>query len=119
MRTFLKYLILAPLALVFLVFALANRQNVVVSFDPFNGGDISGPQIVLPLFMILIGATMVGVLLGSFATWLRQGRHRKALREARSQVEALRSENEALRSEVRALKSPGNGSTALAPVRAA
>jgi hypothetical protein len=60
MRNLLKFLVIAPLALIFLIFALANRQTVVVSFDPFNGGDIPSPQIVLPLFIVLIVAAMVG-----------------------------------------------------------
>jgi len=45
MRKFLKYLILAPVTLLFLAFAIANRQIVTVSFDPFNSGDIPSPQI--------------------------------------------------------------------------
>ncbi|MCI4678062.1 LapA family protein [Rhodoblastus acidophilus] len=119
MRTFLRVLVLAPLALIFLAFAMANRQNVVVSFDPFSGGDIPSPQIVLPLFMVLIGATMFGVVLGGFATWLGQGRHRKALREARAQVQALRNEIESLRARANGPVAPASASTAIVPTRAA
>jgi uncharacterized integral membrane protein len=119
MRNLLKFLVIAPLALIFLIFALANRKNVVVSFDPFNGGDIPSPQIVLPLFIVLIVAAMVGVLLGGFATWLRQGRFRKALREAKGETEVLRGENKTLRAQVKALQAPNAPSTALAPPRSA
>jgi uncharacterized integral membrane protein len=119
MRNFLKFLIIAPVALIFLVFALANRQNVHVTLDPFYGGDDPSAMVVLPLFIVLIGATMVGVVLGGFATWLRQGRFRKALRETRGQVEVLRGENESLRAQVKALQAPANGATAIVPTRAA
>ncbi|WP_374545621.1 LapA family protein [Rhodoblastus sp.] len=119
MRNFLKLLIIAPLALIFLVFALSNRQNVVVTLDPFYGGDDPSTMVVLPLFVVLIGATMVGVLLGGVATWLRQGRFRKALRDAKGQVETLRGENESLRAQVKALQAPANSSTAIVPTRAA
>ena len=36
MRKFLTGLIVIPLGLIFVVFAVANRHFVMVSFDPFN-----------------------------------------------------------------------------------
>jgi uncharacterized integral membrane protein len=119
MRGLFRFLVVAPLGLIFLVFALANRQNVVVSFDPFNSGDIPSPQIVLPLFIVLIGATMVGVLLGGFATWLRQGRFRKAARDTKAQMDVLRGENESLRAQIKALQSTDGPRNAIAPARGA
>lgn len=119
MRNFLKFLVFAPLALIFLIFAMANRHNVVVAFDPFNSGDIPSPQIVLPLFIVLIGATMFGVVLGGFATWLRQGRFRKALREAKAKIELLHGENESLRAQARAKQTSVGASAALTQTRGA
>ncbi len=120
MRNFFKFLAIAPLALLLLAFALANRHNVVVSFDPFNTGDIPSPQIELPLFLVLIGAVAIGVILGWASTWLEQGRHRKAARIARTRVEDLRDENESLRKQIAQLKSNGVAkSAAIVPVRGA
>ncbi len=120
MRNFLKLLVLAPIAVIFLSFDMANRQNVVVSFDPFNSGDAASPQIVLPLFVVLIAALMLGVLLGGVATWLGQGRFRKAARYANAKAEKLRSENESLRSQLAAVKSAGPASSsAVVPARSA
>lgn len=119
MRNLLKFLVFAPLALIVLAFALANRQTVTVSFDPIGGSDIPSPQIVLPLFIVLIAAAMVGVLIGGFASWLRQGRHRKALREAKGQLEQLRGDNENLRAQIKALQTPAGASTAIVAVRGA
>jgi uncharacterized integral membrane protein len=122
MRNFLKWLIIVPLGLIFLVFALANRQNVQVTLDPFYGGDDPSMMVVLPLFFVLLVAIAAGVILGGVATWLRQGRFRKALRETRGQLEVLRGENESLRAQVKALQAPGNnsnGATAIVPTRAA
>jgi len=105
LRNFLKFIVIAPLAIIFLSFDMANRQNVIISFDPFNSGDFPLPKVELPLFVVLIGTLMFGVLLGGVATWMRQGRNRKAARVARAATETLRGENETLRDQVAALKS--------------
>jgi uncharacterized integral membrane protein len=105
LRNFLKFIVIAPLAVIFLSFDMANRQNVIISFDPFNSGDFPLPKVELPLFVVLIGTLMFGVLLGGVATWMRQGRHRKAARDGRNTTETLRGENENLRDQIAALKS--------------
>ncbi len=120
MRRFLKFLVLAPVTLLFLAFAIANRQIVTVSFDPFNSGDIPSPQISVPLFFVLIAATMFGVVLGGVATWLRQGRFRKAARDANARAEDLRGENAYLRDQIAALKTAApSSSPAIVPARGA
>jgi uncharacterized integral membrane protein len=111
MRNFLKWLIFAPIGLIFLVFALSNRQNVQVTLDPFYGGSDPSMLVVLPLFIVLLVSIGIGVILGGVATWLRQGRYRKGLREAKGQIETLRGENESLRAQLRPAQS---GSTAVA-----
>lgn len=116
MRNVLKWLVFAPIGLIFLVFALANRQNVQVTIDPFYGGSDPSMMVVLPLFIVLLVAIGIGVLLGGLATWLRQGRFRKALREAKGQIETLRGENESLRAQMRSTQ---NGSTAVTTTRGA
>lgn len=105
LRNFLKFIVIAPLAVIFLSFDMANRQNVVISFDPFNSADYPLPTVELPLFVVLIGTLMFGILLGGVAAWMRQGRHRRAARDARYAMETLRGENETLRDQIAALKS--------------
>ena len=39
MHKFFTALVLIPLGLIFFVFAVANRHQVTVSFDPFNTND--------------------------------------------------------------------------------
>ena len=39
MRKFFTALVVIPLGLIFIVFAVANRHFVTVSFDPFNSTD--------------------------------------------------------------------------------
>jgi len=88
----LKLLLLVPLGLIGLAFAIANRHLVTVSFDPFSGGDIEGVQITAPLFIVLLLAIMFGVILGGVVTWLEQGKNRRAARQARAELDRLRGE---------------------------
>lgn len=83
MKRALQFIILVPLAVIALALAVANRHNVLVSFDPFSS-DQTG-EIEAPLFIVLILAMMLGVLLGSAATWFSQGKHRRALRAMRAE----------------------------------
>ncbi len=90
MKRALQFIVLVPVAVVCLALAVANRKNVVVSFDPFVS-DTTG-QIQAPLFVVLILALMFGVVLGSLATWLSQGKHRRALRDLRAEAARVRDE---------------------------
>jgi uncharacterized integral membrane protein len=93
MKALLKFFILAPIAILLLAFAFANRHIVTVSFDPFAADD--GPAfaaISAPLFLLLFLAAMVGVLAGGAVTWLRQGKHRRAARVNRAEAERLRGQ---------------------------
>lgn len=101
MKTFLKWLVLAPAGLLLLAFAIVNREPVRVVLDPLPG-ETSDFQITAPLFLIVFLAMAIGVLLGGFATWMAQGRHRRAARHARADVERLRNEAGNLRAELSA-----------------
>jgi uncharacterized integral membrane protein len=96
MMRVLKWLLLAPLIVLAVLFALANRESVTVSFDPF-ATDIVGFAIRAPLFVVLILAVMLGVVLGSVVTWFSQGRYRKAARQERAQAIRMRDEADRLR----------------------
>ena len=72
-------LILIPLAIVLIALAVANRAPVAFTIDPFNPGN-PGLTLSLPLFVPLFAALALGLVIGSLATWLRQGRYRKAAR---------------------------------------
>ena len=82
MRTLFRLLVVLPVAVVIVLFAVANRHLVMVSFDPFPGNDIQGPQLTAPLFLLLFIAGALGVLAGGMTVWFRQGRFRKQAREA-------------------------------------
>ena len=95
MKAALKWIVLVPLGAVLLVFALVNRQDVTVTFDPF-GGTAPALAVTLPLFVGLGIAAMIGVVAGSIATWFGQAHHRRAARRARAEIARLGAENERL-----------------------
>jgi uncharacterized integral membrane protein len=94
-RKLVAALILVPLALVMVLLAMANRQTVTLSLDPFLA---EPPALALtqPLFLIILGAVIVGAIIGGAAAWLKQGKWRRtarAARAARAEAHALRAEN--------------------------
>jgi uncharacterized integral membrane protein len=99
MRSFLKALILAPIALLIVLFSVANRGPVRISFDPISR-DAPALAYDIPLFAVVLAALALGVLIGGLASWLTQGKHRKAARRNRREVETLREQTQALRSAV-------------------
>ncbi len=99
MKAFFKALVLVPIALLIVLFSVANRASVRVSFDPFSR-DLPTLSYDVPLFAVVLVAIFVGVLVGGLASWFTQGKHRKAARRSRREVEALRSETQVLRSAV-------------------
>ncbi|MEL6372451.1 MAG: lipopolysaccharide assembly protein LapA domain-containing protein [Pseudomonadota bacterium] len=93
-KRLLTLLITFPAALALVVLIVANRHNVTMVLDPFNPQD---PGIVLPapFYAFLVGAMLVGVMLGGFATWMSQGKWRQTAR--RRTQEAMRYQAEAER----------------------
>jgi uncharacterized integral membrane protein len=99
---FLKALLLLPVAIVVVLLAVANRDPVQLSLDPFSR---TAPEIAfsLPLFALLLGAVLLGVVIGGTATWLAPGRHRRRERQFRREAQQLRTETDRLRAQA----SPG------------
>ena len=91
MRKFFTALIVIPLSLLLVVFAVANRHFVTVSFDPFNSRDPS-IAFAMPLFAVIILVAILGVLAGGIATWLRQGSWRRAARRHEADARQARAE---------------------------
>ena len=93
MRKFFTAVVVIPLGLLFIVFAVANRHWVTVSFDPFNAVE----PVTLPLFVVIIAVAIVGVAAGGMATWFRQRRWRRAARLHEADARRARAETDALR----------------------
>ena len=85
LRKIVAAIVLVPLAIVLIAFAVANRHAVTVSFDPFSDNEPAA-SVTLPLFVLIILLLIGGVLIGRAplraraATVARQ--NRRARRDA-------------------------------------
>jgi uncharacterized integral membrane protein len=96
MRKVLTALITIPLGLLFIVFAVANRHVITVSFDPFNTAD-PAIGVTLPLFVVIIASAILGVIAGSVATWFGQGHWRRSARRHQAESARIRRELDEMR----------------------
>jgi lipopolysaccharide assembly protein A len=94
MLAYLRYLVIGLLAAVFVTLALANRSLVTVQLLPDTLGALFGFNMgfTLPLFMVLGGAIVTGLMLGFIWEWLREHSYRAEAARARREADALRAQ---------------------------
>jgi uncharacterized integral membrane protein len=98
-KKIINLLILLPLGIILIVFCVANRQSVTLAFNPFRPED-QVLALSAPFFVFIFLALIIGMLIGSAATWFTQSKHRKRAKvEAK---EAVRWQSEADRHKSRA-----------------
>jgi len=95
MKAWLRAVILVPVAVVMVCFALANRALIVLRLDPFDVID-PPPTFDMPLFLPIFVGVIVGVLIGGIAMWISQGRHRRAVRRHLRTIEMQRRQADEL-----------------------
>lgn len=89
LRRIVTILVVLPVSVGLVMLAVANRQDVGLIVDPLGGEG----AVELPLFLVVFGALIVGVVLGGASVWLGQSRWRRAAR--RSEREARRAKAQA------------------------
>lgn len=75
--------VLVPLAVILIALSVANRGTVLFTLDPFNPGN-PALSIQLPLFVYLLVSIMIGVVIGSTITWIRQSRYRRLAKQSQA-----------------------------------
>jgi len=95
-RKIVTAIIVVPLAAIIVAFAVANRQSVTVSFDPFSAASPAYAA-TLPLFILIFVLVILGVIVGGIAAWLRQAKWRRTAYRLDADVRALHQELEDLR----------------------
>lgn len=81
-----------PLAVILIALLIANRHSVQVILDPFRP-ETPALALSMPLSVCIWVSLLMGVVIGSLATWFRQGHWRRSAR-LRAQ-ETLRWQSEA------------------------
>lgn len=94
MLSYLRFGLLALVAIVLVIVALANRAMVTVSLLPDTLAGLVGadPQVTLPLFVLLGVALAAGLFLGLVWEWLRERGYRAEAARARREADGLRAE---------------------------
>ncbi|MDX6804622.1 LapA family protein [Terrihabitans rhizophilus] len=99
MRNLLTLILVLPVAALLILLALANRAPVTLSLDPFSP-EVSAYSIQLPLFVVIVAAIALGLIIGSLADWISQGRYRREARDRKYEVRRLEEEAARLRAQV-------------------
>lgn len=100
---YIKYLFLAAIALALVLLALANRDPVTLTVLPHGLAEWVNwnASITLPLFIVLLGGIVAGLLIGFVWEWFREHKQR-------AEAKANRKERDQLAREVQALKGDAN-----------
>src|SRR5476651_1261188 len=88
MRKLVTAFIVVPLLIVLVMFAVANRQLVTISLDPF---DTENPAFAFksPLFILIFVLIAAGSIIGGISTWFGQRKWRARARRAEKEVRTL------------------------------
>ncbi|WP_419907456.1 LapA family protein [Hoeflea sp.] len=107
-RKLINIVILVPVAIILIVLSVANRGTVTLALNPFDPSD-TVLSLNAPFFVFLFIALMIGMVIGSLATWFKQGKYRKKARQEAK--EAVRWHTEADRQRERAETASGSGNS--------
>lgn len=91
---YLRYAFLAAVGLTLIVVALANRGMVTITLLPQGLAEIVGfnHAIELPLFVVIFGGVVAGLLIGFVWEWLREYKHRADAARKTREVSKLERE---------------------------
>ncbi|WP_370400765.1 lipopolysaccharide assembly protein LapA domain-containing protein [Sulfitobacter sp. JB4-11] len=109
---YVRYACIAVFAIALVSIALANRAIVPLKVlpDEISGFFAVNPQVNLPLFLVILGSIVAGLLVGFVWEWIREhGQRAEAAKQAREmrrlerEVARLKSEKHEGQDEVLAL----------------
>lgn len=110
LRRILMVVILLPLSVALVMLAVANRQKIGLVVDPFGGAW----TVEAPLFLVVFGALILGVVIGGVSVWLNQSRYRRAARRNGREARRATQQAEELRASLAARNAASPRTTGLA-----
>ncbi len=98
---YIRYAFLALLAIILVSVALANREFVTLQLLPADLSLLLGLQetMRLPLFIVIFGGVITGLLIGFVWEWLREHKYRAEAARRQSEVRRLERELRRVRGE--------------------
>ena len=99
----LTWLIFLPVAALIVVFAVVNRTVTTINLWPLPF------EIDLPLFGVIFGGALIGIVWGGIATWLAADTTRARAREWRREAGRLGDENRRLKEQARHAREAASG----------
>jgi uncharacterized integral membrane protein len=90
----IKYILLAVILIVLVAVALANREVMTLRLLPQELARLVGLEmnVALPVFLVLLGTFLLGLLFGFVWEWLREHKHRATAKIERRERERLEKE---------------------------
>lgn len=95
LRRIVSLLIAFPLGAVLVAIAVSNRHSVQLILDPFRP-ETPALALNMPFYAYLLGALVVGVILGGMATWFGQSRWRQTARTQGQRAQRWQAEADRL-----------------------
>ncbi|MEW2919191.1 lipopolysaccharide assembly protein LapA domain-containing protein [Ruegeria sp. ANG10] len=94
MIRYLRYAFLAILGIVLISVSLANRETVELTLMPEAFAELLGFNLStsLPLFVVVLGGVVAGLIIGFIWEWLREHKHRRDATAKKSEVRKLERE---------------------------
>ena len=98
LQRILRWTIGLPIAVIVVSFAVANRQWITVSFDPFSK-DAPFAAIDIPLWALFFCGVFFGLIAGWIACWFAQSKWRRSAKDTRKELLRSQAESSQLRRE--------------------
>jgi uncharacterized integral membrane protein len=99
LQRIMRWTIGLPIAIIVVSFAIANRQWITVSFDPFSR-EAPFAAMAMPLWVLFFCGVFFGLITGWIACWFAQGKWRREAKDTRKELARSQSEASDLRREV-------------------
>lgn len=96
------------------IFAVLNRQDVTLFWNP-----IGSDSITVPLYLAVLGFTAIGFVIGGFVVWMNSGRLRSERRQQKKEIKTLKRQAAAAEARVAPLSAPVAPAQEVLPVLSA
>ena len=83
---YFSWILTVPIMIVAVVFAVTNRGAATLNLWPF------GITVEAPLFILVLGSALFGIVVGGAIAWLSAGRQRRRARAAEARAAAAERE---------------------------